>query len=590
MTRSIRRRIEGAALGAAVASALACAGCADDIPPPLPAAHPDATEPRRGGTLVTATFGDIRGIDPANVSDGLAPMILESLFAGLVDFDHDGKVVPDLAERWTVEDGGRAYRFVLREGVRFHDGDEVTAEDVRRSVERALHPSAPNPFSSYFSSLRGYEALVAKKTEHLEGVRVDGKYVVTFLLDQPDAVFLRLLAMPMLRPTCKSAGARYTDTWHACGAGPFKLPPDGWDRGREVHLVRHDGYFKPGLPHLDGVRFLFHVQQKAQLFKLGRGEIDIYRDLLAPDLLALQSNPRWRPYGEYEPEKQIGGEAMNVEIAPFDNVEIRRAVAAAIDRDEIALVKAGNLRPGPQPIPPSLGGHVTNPDFVQKYDYAAALEHMRRAGYPYDPKTGKGGYPKTIPYIVYNQGLAEYTGQVLAQQLAKIGIRIELRVVNYPTFLAIRGRRGKAAFGPGFWQQDFPDALSFFEPLFHSRSINDEDSNNWSFYSNPRVDELLDRARRTLDDDARNALYVETSKILCDDAPWAFVYYYRWYSVHQPYVRDWRPHPLFVHELSRTWLDRAAGAVAARSVLSRDALAALFGDRPTARADARSGR
>src|SRR5262249_17882534 len=151
--RSTRRSTEalrpklGALLFAGVSSlfAMSVAGCSTEIPAPIPAATEGSPPPRRGGVVTVASFGDIRAIDPANISDGPVPQILEALFAGLVDYDHDGKIVPDLAERWTVEDGGRTFRFFLRKGVRFHDGDEVTAEDVRRSVERALHPSAPNP-------------------------------------------------------------------------------------------------------------------------------------------------------------------------------------------------------------------------------------------------------------------------------------------------------------------------------------------------------------------------------------------------------------------------------------------------------------
>ncbi|WP_146653905.1 ABC transporter substrate-binding protein [Labilithrix luteola] len=570
--RSIRRSIEACLLGADVLSS----GCTQEIPAPIPAAHPDTTEPRRGGVVTVASFSDLRGLDPANISDGLAPQVLEAIFAGLVDYDANGKIVPDLAERWTVEDGGKTLRFYLHQGARFHDGEEVTADDVKRSVERALHPSAPNPSSSYFESLVGFGEFAAKKTETLEGVQVDGRYVVSFHLKDKDAAFLSVLALPTLRPVCKSAGTRYTDTWHPCGAGPFKLPPNGWERAREINVVRHEGYFRPGLPYLDGVRFLFNVNQTSQRFRFAHGEQDILRDFLAPDLLKFQADPRWKPFGEYEAELQIAGDAMNTEMPPFDNVEVRRAVAAAVNRDEIRLVRAANLNAANQPVPPGVFGHD---DTLrgQTYDYEAALEHMRRAGYPYDPVTKTGGYPHVIPYIAYKQSLSEFVAQVLAQQLAKIGIRIEIRIVNYPTFLAIRGRRGQSAFGPAFWKQDYPDAGSILEPLFHSRSINDEDSNNWSFYKNPRVDELIDRARHELDDDKRKKIYVETQEILCDDAPWAFSYYYRYYTQRQPYVRNYHSHPMWTNDMTRVWVDRAMGPVAARAFSPENVLGSLLG-------------
>lgn len=574
--RWIRRRAEAVALALA-----ACGlGCSSELPAPIPAAHEDAAAPRRGGTLTVATIGDLRTLDPANIGDGLAPMLLEGLLAGLVDYDGDGALQPDLAERWTVEDGGKTYRFVLRPGVRFHDGEELTADDVKRSTERALHPSSPNPYASYYTSIVGFDDFAAKKAEHLAGVEVLGRYVVAYRLKEPDATFLPLLAMHVLRPVCRSAGGRYSDAWTACGAGPFKLAPGGWDRGRHILLTRHDGYFKPGLPYLDGYRLVFHANQTSQRFKLTRGEQDVLRDFLAPDLLRFQADPRWSPLGAYEADKQIAGEAMNVEMPPFDNVEVRRAVAAAIDRDALVLVRASNLRALHGPVPQGIPGY--DPAFDgQRYDYAAALEHMKRAGLAYDPQTKKGGWPHPIPYVVYKAGLQEFTAQIVAQQLEKIGLRLELRVVNYPTFLAIRGRRRESPIGPGLWSQDYPDALSYLEPLFHSRSINDEDSNNWSFYANPRVDELVDRARREVDEGARRRLYGDITRIVNDEAPWAFSYTYRFYVLRQPYVRGYAPHPMWTHEVSRTWLDRGAGGpLAIRGLFSERALAALVGRRP----------
>jgi ABC-type transport system substrate-binding protein len=561
--RSIRTRRDAVALGvvAALALALPLAGtaCSNDLPPPMSGPTPPGGPPRRGGILTTASFGDIRAIDPANVADGIVPQILENIFAGLVDYDADGKLQPDLAESWTVEDGGKTYRFVLRQGVHFQDGEEVTADDVKRSAERALHPSAPNAYRSYFASIQGFDELTAKKTDHLSGIVVEGRYVVSFHLKEPDATFLPVLATEILRPVCKSGGTRYSDTWHACGAGPFKLPPNGWDRGRSVTLERFDGYFRPGLPYLDGFRFLLHESPLPQRFKLEHGELDVMRDFLMPDALRLQADRRWSPLGAFEADKQISGEAMNTEMPPFDNVEIRRAVAAAIDRDELVMIRASNLRAANQPIPPAVFGY--DPSLRgQKYDYQAALEHMRKAGYPYDPVTKTGGWPGVIPYTVYAQGLNAYTGQIIQQQLAKIGIRIELRIVNYASYLAIRGRRKQSPFGPSIWEQDYPDGMSFLEPLFETKSINDEESNNWSFYSNPRYDEIVERARRELDDAKRKKLYAEASQIVCDDAPWAFTVNYRWYVIRQGYVRDWRPHPLYTYDLRRVWLDRPPGS------------------------------
>ncbi|MBL8605746.1 MAG: ABC transporter substrate-binding protein [Myxococcales bacterium] len=567
---------------AARAVAIACAavglGCAGELEPPVPAAHPDDPTPRRGGVLHLASFADMRVIDPANIADGLVPRVNQAIFAGLVDYDGSGRVVPDLAERWEVLDGGRRYRFFLRAGVRFHDGEELTADDVVRSMERALHPSAPNPYASFYESIVGFAEIQDKKSEALAGVTAEGKYVVDVRLKDVDATFLPALGLQVLRPVCKSAGRRYSDTWQPCGAGPFKLLPGGWDKGRQITLVRHDGYFRPGLPYLDAISWSFLVNTATQRFKFETGALDLLQDFRQAELLRFQRDPRWKPLGEYEAERQVGAESMNTELAPFDNVEIRRAVAAAIDRDHIRLIRPGNLRAAGLPIPPAVLG--ANPSLPgQRYDLGAALEHMKKAGYPYDPATGRGGYPHPIRYVIYRQGLSEYTVQLLAQDLAKIGLRLDVQVVNYPSYLAITHRRGKAQMTSAGWQQDYPDPSDFLDPLFHSRAINDEDSNNVAFYKNPRLDALLDRARRELDPPTRQRLYDEAQGIVVDEAPWAFTHYYRWYDAHQAYVRGYKPHPVWTHNVSFSWLDRGPSAQAGLAPRGPSTVLGLLGGR-----------
>jgi len=115
--------------------------------------------------------------------------------------------------------------------------------------------------------------------------------------------------------------------------------------------------------------------------------------------------------------------------------------------------------------------------------------------------------------------------------------------------------------------------------MFHSKSISAEDSNNWSFYSNPRFDELIDRAHKELDPARRKTILHDAQAIVLSDAPWAFTETFAFYTQRQAYVRDHQSHPMWQHDLRRTWLDRAAGPIGARAVFSPNALGALLGDR-----------
>jgi ABC-type transport system substrate-binding protein len=561
--RSIRTRLDALGMAAAVGAVGLIAiplGCGEPLAAPVPSGQTSEMAPRRGGTLHLASFQDVRNLDPAGPTDAVALQAEHLLFAGLVDYDDQAQLVPDLAERWDVEDEGRTYRFVLRTGVTMHDGEELTAEDVKRSAERALHPTTPNPNTSYFENLAGYEAYVARQVDHLSGVEIEGRYVVTFHLKEPDATFLSVLTMTTLRPVCRTAGARYVDTWSPCGAGPFKLPPGGWQRGTSLRLVRSERYFRAGLPYLDAVEWTFNMQFSSQRFRFEDGKLDILRDMTQADQMRFAADPRWRALGSPEADRNVLGESMNTRMAPFDNVEIRRAVAAAMDREHFKAIKPAYMTALTQLIPPAAPGY--DPTFEgQRHDYAAALEHMRKAGYAYDPVSDKGGWPHPIVYPLYDQGILVYTAQLLQQDLAKIGLRIVLKLLSWPAFLATQQRGGGAAMSQGNWEMDYPDPSSLFDPLFKTSSIAPEASYNTSFYSNPRFDRLVDLARRELDPGRRKAMYREADEILCDEAPWAFAYAYHFYDLRQSYVRGFKPHPVWPLEVSRVWIDRAEGAL-----------------------------
>jgi ABC-type transport system substrate-binding protein len=541
---------------ASLALSLALSSCGKGLPSPIGGDHGDDATPRRGGTLHLATFADLRGgVDPAGTVDGLSLAAIHLIFAGLLDYDVHARLVPELAEKWEADDGGQTYRFTLRSGVTMQDGAELTADDVKRSVERALHPTTPNSNASYFANLLGYEAYAGGKAEHLAGVTIDGRYEVTFRLTKPDATFPYLIALHTLRPTCKSAGDRYSDSWVPCGAGPFKMVPGGWQRGTSLRLVRHEGYFLAGLPYLDAVEWTYNMKPLAQRFRFESGDLDIARELTQPDTSRFLADPRWASLGAVEFDARVYGESMNTRMAPFDNVEIRRAVAAAIDRDHYVMIQPSRMNALYQALP----GAIAETDLSfprQRYDYPAALEHMKKAGHPYDPATDTGGWPQPIEYVMYDVGIPTLSSQLLQQDLAKIGLRIRLKMVSWPAFLALQGRPDGAQMSQGNWEMDYPDPSTILDKLFSTDAIAAEGSTNTAFYSNPRFDDLIARAHLELDPAVRKSLYREANAILCDDAPWAFTFGYHFIDMRQPYVHGFVAHPVWPLDVSRVWLDR----------------------------------
>jgi ABC-type transport system substrate-binding protein len=559
------RRLEIAA-----ALLLACSGCRG-IGGPIGERRDVA--PQHGGTLNLADRSDIRNLDPAIVFDAATTPIEQLLYAPLVDYDRQGRLVALLAERFDLSADGRRVAFKLREGALFHDGDEVTANDVKRSIERALDHDTPCPVPSFYSSIVGYEAFhngtkdvngTMSYAPQLEGVVVDGRYALHIDLTEPDATFLPAMSLYTVAPICKSAGSKYAREWgnHACGAGPFRL--EEWQVSREITLVRHQGYFEPGLPYVDRIRRLLLMPESTQRFKFEEGDLDHLRQFTVPDLVAYLRDPRWRPFGQWEPAKEIEAIFLNTQMKPFDNVELRRAFASAVNWRDIVSVRP-EFTVASQVIPPAVAGY--DPSFVgQKFDVVAALEHMKKAGYAYDPETKKGGYPETVTFVgPADSSVTEMIAPMAQQQLARIGIRMDIVQVSYPAHLALIGRRRHVQIGYGGWSMDYPDPSDFFEPIFSSEAIQEEESMNASFYSNPELDALLKKAHRELDQAARLVMYRRCEEIIRDDAPWAIGYHQRWYELVQPYVHGYVVDTKHTEDARYVWLDTSQQRRASRA-------------------------
>ena len=541
-------------LVASVVGALA-AGCDAAVPAPIGlGSEGHEGPPERGGWLHIATAFDARTLDPATGFDEVSGTVEQLVFAKLLDFDPSGKgFVPDLATSWRTSDDGRRVTFQLRQGALFHDGTEVRAADIKRSIERTLHPDTPCPASAFYERIEGYREYVDRKAPHLAGVVVEGDYVLAIALSEPDATLLSVLALPFMAAVCRSAGERYDASFarQACGAGPYRL--QSWEPGRQVRVERFDGYHDRSRPYLDGIEYSFGVPGFSQRLKFERGEIDFIRELGESDQIRYLASPLWKDRVAWEPSRSVYALFMNTEMAPFDNREVRRAVASAIDRAQIVSLRPGTNRVAERIVPPDVPGHDESPG--QRFDLGRALDLMRQAGHPYDPATGRGGIPGEIPYLVNAGSFDLEAGQVIQQQLARIGIRIRLRPVGWPAYLAQSSRRHTTVMGSDGWSADFLDPSNFFEPLFSRQAISDEESQNRSFYASATLDEKLERARRETDPGRRLALYHEAENQVLDDAPWAVLYSTRILDAWHPYLHGYLARQT---RLAFTWIDRRA--------------------------------
>ncbi|MDQ3458758.1 MAG: ABC transporter substrate-binding protein [Deinococcota bacterium] len=440
-------------------------------------------EPAYGGEVTVAIVAEPPGWDPTvSTSQEIARVTYHNVFQGLARIDQSGEVVPALAESWEVSDDGLAWTFTLREGVLFHDGSPLTAEDVIAKFERATDPDSGHTHPEYYRAI--------------ESVTAEGK-LVTFTLLEPNSSLLYNLARPdsIIYP----AGTEATQRNQPVGTGPFSFVE--WVAGSSVRLERFDGYYEEGLPYLDAVTFRIIADPNAQLAALRSGDIDLIGVGVSPEnALQVQADPSLKlSQGSSTTEITL---AMNNAREPLTDPRVRQAITHAIDKEAIvagAMFGFGTvISTHATPVEP----YYTDPN-PYPYDPERARELLAEAGFD-------GGlsvrFELPEPYI-----LERRAGEVIAQQLTEVGIDIDLSVVEWATWL-------ERIFGGADYDLTI---IGHSEP----RDIGVYGNPDYYYrYDNPRVRELLDEAERATEPEAEAELYQEIARIISDDAVnvWVF--------------------------------------------------------------------
>jgi ABC-type transport system substrate-binding protein len=406
---------------------------------------------------------------------------------------------------------------------------------------------------SFFARLRGFEAYREGRAQHVEGIAVRGRYEIAFTLDQPDQTFLNAMAMVFAYPVARENYEHYAALGdpgeverNPVGTGPFAF--EEWERGVQMTFTRNRRYWQPNRPNPDRMVMIEQLSGETAVGRFSNGDLDVLTSLPAVHYLFFKQAEAWAPYMAEEPEAIIRGLCMNTEMAPFDNVHVRRAVAAAIDRDFMRQMAQGRALPAGQMLPPMIPGYDEHLPSMQRFDLERAREEMRLAGYP-------NGLPEPVTaWIGEGQG-SLVAAQLWGRDLERIGIRVEYRQVAFSVYLEETGKPGQAQLFPTAWSMDFPDPSNFLEILLHSQNIRPTASENRSFYRNPELDALLDQARGEPDRERRLALYRQANDIVSRDAPWAFLNNDLGAELWQPYVMNYHPHPVWSQNYRDVWLD-----------------------------------
>ena len=485
---------------------------------------------KQGGAITVTYNSDVSTLDPAIGYDLQNWSMINSLFDGLMDYvPGTTEVRPGLAERYEMTPDGLTYTFYLRPGVKFHNGREMTADDVKYSLDRVTNPATQSPGAWFFAAIEGFDAWQGGTATDLSGVTVVDPLTVQIKLSRPNATFLQVMALNFAGVVPKEA---VTEDFgrNPVGTGAFKLAE--WTIGQRVVLERNADYWREGLPYLDSVTFEVGQAPVVALLRLQNGEVDLLGDGIPPaNFVEVMGDPAQADRVSIGGQLHTAYVTMNVNIAPFDNVLVRRAVNMAINKDRIVQVINGRAKPANQVLPPLMPGY--DPEFE---------------GYAFDPEAAKAllaeaGLPDGFETDLYvsNTDPNPRIAQAIQQDLANIGIKVRLQSLDTANVIAAGGTKDGAPMiwsGGIGWVADFPDPTTFYGTILGCGGAV-EGGWNWSWYCNADLDAKAVEADSMADpsqNDARLALWREIYAGVMADAPWVPIYNEETYSLKSPRV------------------------------------------------------
>ena len=484
------------------------------------AAAQDFTEAKQGGSMIVTYKDDVSTLDPAIGYDWQNWSMIKSLFDGLMDYEPGTTILKkDLAEDYTISEDGMTFTFKLREGVTFHNGREMTAEDVKYSLDRVTNPETQSPGAGFFGSIEGYDAMAAGEATELSGVTVIDPYTIEIKLSRPDATFLHVMAINFSSVVPKEVVEEFGPDFgkHPVGTGAFYLAD--WTLGQSLTFARNEGYWHEGVPKLDQITFEIGLEPIVALLRLQQGEADIPGDGIPPaKFLEVTEDPAFKDFVIEGGQLHTGYITMNVNMPPFDNVKVRQAVNMAIDKDRAVRIINGRAVPANQPLPPTMPGYA--PDYE---------------GYPYDPEAAKAllaeaGFPDGFEteLFVYNTDPNPRIAQAIQQDLAAIGIKANIQSLAQANVIEAGGAGTAPMIWSGgmAWIADFPDPSNFYGPILGCDGAV-QGGWNWSWYCNEELDAAAVEADAMTDPAMaaeREAKWREIYLAIMEDAPWVPVF------------------------------------------------------------------
>jgi len=481
------------------------------------------SQPIDPNTFVMIIESSPTNLDPRVGIDAQSERIDELIFDALLTRDEHLSVQPGLAERWEIPDP-LTYVFHLRRGVTFHDGRPLTSRDVKWTLDSLLA-----------GRIRSTKSAAYRSVDHIDA---PDDLTVVFHLKEPDATLLWNLSEGA--SGIVPYGSLDEIAQRPIGSGPFRFVSAEQDK--EVILERNDSYWGPKA-QVGRIRFTVVPDPTTRALELRKGSADAAINAFTSDtVVALEREPKLEI--ERAPGTVLSYLAFNLRDPALRDVRVRQAIAYAIDRDPLVeYIWRGFARPALSVLPP------------QSWAYDSNV-----AGYPHDPEKARqmlesAGYPVRDGvrfHLTMKTSTEESTrllAAVLQQQLREVGIALDIRTFEFATFFADVTSGAFQVYSLRWISgNEDPD---IFEYAFHSHRFPPHGANR-GFYSNPRIDDMIDQARRQTDQAVRKRIYFEVQETLAQDEPYINLWYFDNVLVHARRVTNVKLNPSGNYDFLKT--------------------------------------
>lgn len=446
----------------------------------------------KGDTLIVANPADAKILDPHMTTESASNTVMRNIYQSLVQFDANGELEPVLCEKWERIDGG--FKFYLKKGVKFHNGEEMTADDVVFTFKRATSPGTA------LKALAGYI--------DPNGIEKVDDYTVILKTTQPmGSAFLASMNHPWASILSKKAVETHGKEYgmNPVGTGKFKF--SSWDKGDRIILERFDDYHGEKAK-LKKIILRVVIEANSRTIELESGAVDAIQDLPYVDIKRIEDDKNLRV--DIKPGQRLFHIGVDTTLKPYDDVRVRQAMNMAINRAGIVkVVFKGYGEVATGPTSSAVLYNKTKETPAPPIDIAGAKKLLAEAGHP-------NGFKAQL--LIADRADFVNIATVVQENLRKIGIDLEIKVYEWGSFIDVIKQPGHQPYIMNWWGgAPALDPFFFMNPPFHSTS---PPISNRFFYKNPELDELLDKGVALSDGPERQEIYGKAWDILNRDLPW----------------------------------------------------------------------